>query len=57
MLRRTAMAGANARSVSRSPARALGSIACLAFVALLASAFWAGALWIGRTLLILLAGA
>jgi len=30
------------------PAR---SIACLAFVAVLGSAFWAGAVWIGETFL------
>ncbi len=27
------------------------SVACLAFVAVLAVAFWAGALWIGNTIL------
>ncbi len=41
--------------VTRGPARAASSIACLAFVALLAVAFWAGALWIGAELLNLLA--
>ncbi|MES2341596.1 MAG: hypothetical protein V4597_07955 [Pseudomonadota bacterium] len=41
--------------VTRGPARAASSIACLAFVALLAVAFWAGALWIGTELLNLLA--
>jgi len=28
--------------------RSVSSLACLAFVALLAVAFWAGALWIGQ---------
>ncbi|WP_156378260.1 MULTISPECIES: hypothetical protein [unclassified Phenylobacterium] len=41
---------------SRGAARGLTSIACLAFVAALAIAFWAGALWIGNTLIHLLAG-
>ncbi|WP_374578616.1 hypothetical protein [Phenylobacterium sp.] len=40
---------------SRGAARGLTSIACLAFVAALAVAFWAGALWIGGTLIHLLA--
>jgi hypothetical protein len=31
--------------------RALSSLACLAFVALLGTAFWAGAVWIGQALL------
>jgi hypothetical protein len=31
--------------------RGLTSIACLAFVAVLALAFWAGALWIGNMLI------
>ena len=30
------------------PGRSVCSIACLAFVALLCVAFWAGALWIGQ---------
>jgi hypothetical protein len=34
----------------------LTSIACLAFVAVLAIAFWSGALWIGNTLIHMLAG-
>lgn len=37
--------------VSRGTMRGLTSIACLAFVAVLALAFWAGALWIGNTLI------
>lgn len=37
---------------TRRPAtRALGSVACLAFVLFLALAFWAGALWIAQFLL------
>lgn len=40
--------------VSRGTARGLTSIACLAFVGVLALAFWAGALWIGNTLIHLL---
>nr|QQZ49974.1 hypothetical protein JKL49_25450 [Phenylobacterium glaciei] len=40
--------------VTRGPIRATSSIACLAFVALLAVAFWAGALWIGTELFNLL---
>jgi hypothetical protein len=40
--------------VSRGTARGLTSIACLAFVAVLALAFWTGALWIGNTLIQLL---
>jgi len=51
MLRRPAIIGASARSEAKGPA----SIACLAFVALLATAFWAGALWIGETIIRLLA--
>ena len=31
--------------------RGLSSVACLAFVALLGLAFWAGALWLGQLLL------
>ncbi|CAN7530873.1 hypothetical protein LJR164_003721 [Phenylobacterium sp. LjRoot164] len=41
---------------SRGAARGLTSIACLAFVGMLAIAFWAGALWIGNTLIRVLAG-
>ncbi len=41
---------------SRGAARGLTSIACLAFVAVLAIAFWSGALWIGNTLIQMLAG-
>lgn len=36
---------------SRGAARGLTSIACIAFVVVLAVAFWAGALWIGNTLI------
>jgi hypothetical protein len=42
------------RAPARAP-RAPSSIACLAFVGVLAAAFWAGALWIGNVLLHLLA--
>jgi hypothetical protein len=35
----------------RSVGRSVSSLACLAFVLLLAVAFWAGALWIGQILL------
>ena len=41
---------------SRGAAIGLTSIACLAFVGMLAIAFWAGALWIGNTLIRVLAG-
>jgi hypothetical protein len=37
--------------VPRSVGRSVSSLACLAFVLLLALAFWAGALWIGQILL------
>jgi hypothetical protein len=40
----------------RRQTRALSSVACLAFVALLGMAFWAGAVWIGQALLQLTAG-
>lgn len=40
-----------AGGASRGTARGLTSIACLAFVAALALAFWAGALWIGNLLI------
>lgn len=36
---------------TRSAGRSVTSLACLAFVLLLALAFWAGALWIGQMLL------
>ncbi len=39
---------------SRGAMRGLTSVACLAFVAVLALAFWAGALWIGNMLIHLL---
>jgi hypothetical protein len=35
----------------RRRARGASSLACLAFVALLGMAFWAGAVWIGQALL------
>jgi hypothetical protein len=41
-------------SVARHQARGASSIACLAFVGVMAVAFWAGAVWIGNTLLSLL---
>jgi hypothetical protein len=41
--------------VGRGPSKSVSSIACLAFVAVLATAFWAGALWIGNVILQLLA--
>ena len=53
MLQRPAIIGASARP----EAKGLGSIACLAFVAFLAVAFWAGAVWIGETIIRLLATA
>ena len=46
MARHLAFGGA-ARPLGRN----LSSVACLAFVALLAVAFWAGALWLGEHLL------
>ena len=46
MARHLAFGGA-ARPLGRNAS----SVACLAFVALLALAFWAGALWIGEHLL------
>ena len=42
--------------VSRGTVRGVTSVACLAFVAVLAIAFWAGALWIGNTLIHILTG-
>jgi hypothetical protein len=36
---------------SREIGRSVSSVACLAFVALLGVAFWAGAVWIGEALL------
>lgn len=50
MQRTTAMAG-----MGRTQPKSVSSIACLAFVAVLATAFWAGALWIGNLLLQLFA--
>jgi hypothetical protein len=46
MARHLAFGGA-ARPLGRS----VSSVACLAFVALLGLAFWAGAVWIGQVLL------
>lgn len=46
MLRRPAFGGA-----ARAVGRGASSIACLAFVVVLAIAFWAGAVWIGRFLM------
>jgi hypothetical protein len=43
---------ANVRNVQHKSA---SSIACLAFVALMATAFWAGALWVGNIILHLFA--
>lgn len=51
MSRNTALAGRGRRNVNRGPA----SVACLAFVALLSLAFWAGAAWIVQHLLSLMA--
>jgi hypothetical protein len=36
---------------ARQMERPVRSIACLAFVAVLGAAFWAGAVWIGETFL------
>ena len=44
MRRHLAFGGAARQEVSRS----VSSLACLAFVALLALAFWAGAVWIAQ---------
>jgi hypothetical protein len=41
--------------MDRNQSKSVSSIACLAFVAVLATAFWAGALWIGNLLLQVLA--
>ncbi len=40
----------------RAPSQAFSACVLLAFVMLLAIGFWAGAVWIGRTLLTLAAG-
>ena len=50
MSRNTAMAGRGQGNVNRGPA----SIACLAVVAVLSLAFWAGAAWIVQHLLSLM---
>ena len=42
---------AAATHVPRTVQRSVSSVACLAFVIVLASAFWAGALWIGKFLI------
>ncbi|MFI4964996.1 MAG: hypothetical protein ACHP9T_06465 [Caulobacterales bacterium] len=36
---------------ARPTAKGVSSLACLAFVALLGIAFWAGAVWIGQAVL------
>jgi hypothetical protein len=36
---------------SRPMAKGASSFACLAFVALLGAAFWAGAVWIGQAIM------
>jgi hypothetical protein len=41
--------------VARGTAEGAKPVACLAFVAVLALAFWAGALWIGNFIMQLLA--
>jgi hypothetical protein len=46
-MRRDLAYGGAARPENRS----VSSVACLAFVAVLAVAFWAGALWLGETFL------
>ncbi|WP_411289146.1 hypothetical protein [Phenylobacterium sp.] len=40
-----------ALSAARPVRKGASSIACLAFVILLAAAFWAGAVWIGQALM------
>ena len=52
MARHLAFGGAG-----RSGAHGVSSLACLAFVLLLGVAFWAGAVWIGGSLLRLMAWA
>lgn len=51
MSRNTAVAGRRQGTAQRGPA----SIACLAFVAVLSVAFWAGAAWIVQRLLSVMA--
>ena len=46
MARRLAYSG-----TMRVPARGVSSFACLAFVALLGTAFWAGAVWLAQLIL------
>ena len=50
MQRNPAIAG-----MGRTSSKSVSSIACLAFVGVLGTAFWAGALWIGNLLLTVLA--
>jgi hypothetical protein len=47
-MRRNLAFGGMARSAANN--RGVSSLACLAFVGLLAVAFWAGAVWIGQIL-------
>ena len=41
--------------MARAPSKGASSIACLAFVGILAVAFWTGAVWLGNVLLQVLA--
>lgn len=43
-------------SPTRESAKAVPSVACLAFVVFLAVAFWAGVVWIGNAFMPMLAG-
>jgi len=52
MMHRPAMIGGPTRATHKTAAR---SVACLGFVGLMSAAFWAGALWIGETLVRILA--
>ena len=45
------------RAVTRPGRKGASSVACLAFVALIAVAFWAGAVWIVQILMQVMAGA
>jgi hypothetical protein len=42
--------------LARPVGRSVSSVACLAFVALIGTAFWAGALWLGQIILTTTAG-
>lgn len=42
--------------MARPVGRGISSFACLAFVAVLGTAFWAGALWLGQLILTAMAG-